>query len=457
MSDLATYSNSLQYGEMKRRAISARSYRNIISSSNSTSFTENQTIQIDLPGNMSNTFYNFQQLYFQFTVTSDTAYFLDRCGAYSFIKRLQMVTAGSNICDLPNYNVLMTAIMDLDASSEWKAGIGNIMMGTVGDALNGASIGTSAVTYSIPLLLNPLSNPTPHKLLPGFSLSSIRVLITLDSLVNSCVYAGTAAMTFTDCKIVAQMTELSSEAMKALHDANSGRYNILCTSWSQSGLSLPAAQTSLSGNVAFSVSSLERLLVVQRPSATVNISGAYSLGNRGRCGLDNFSFLINGEQYPQRVITVTSSGSEVMAELLLSSNSLVDFNKGTAFQNAYTTIDNTSSMYGMGVLGGADPSQVKNYSFTNQSGTGLAGTKNNSITAATESTIGTFLAGIDLESAISHGKGERIYSGISTLASSIVFSANYTAPPAITIDVYGNYTTLLSLDMNGTGVFSLSV
>ena len=146
------FSESLQYGQMKKRAVAARSFRVKIPSSNSTSFSAGETIQMDLPGNLAGQFYNFNQLYLKMTVTSNVAYKLDRCGALGFIQRLQISTAGAQLADINNYNLLATALMDTEATAEWKAGYGNVLLGTIGDALTGADIGVGATTVSSPPL-----------------------------------------------------------------------------------------------------------------------------------------------------------------------------------------------------------------------------------------------------------------------------------------------------------------
>jgi hypothetical protein len=77
----------------------------------------------------------------------------------------------------------------------------------------------------------------------------------------------------------------------------------------------------------------------------------------------------------------------------------------------------------------------------------------------TESNIGTFLASIELESAISNGKSSHIYSGVSTLASTVQLVTKHSAAVAgaCSIDAFANFTILMSLNMRGTGVWSISV
>ena len=84
------YSESSNYKSTKARSVTARSFRTKIASSNSTKFIDGETINIDLPGNMPGTYYNFNQMYLKFKVkiAITGAVNLDRCGVAAFIKRI---------------------------------------------------------------------------------------------------------------------------------------------------------------------------------------------------------------------------------------------------------------------------------------------------------------------------------------------------------------------------------
>ena len=57
------FAESLAFNQMKKRAVSARSYRVKIAPTNGTSFLPGSTIQVDLAGNQAGTYYNFNQMY----------------------------------------------------------------------------------------------------------------------------------------------------------------------------------------------------------------------------------------------------------------------------------------------------------------------------------------------------------------------------------------------------------
>ena len=102
------------------------------------------------------------------------------------------------------------------------------------------------------------------------------------------------------------------------------------------------------------------------------------------------------------------------------------------------------------------------YSLENPDGL-TAGNLNVEVNAATtdaeDSDVGTFLCAIELESGVSDGKSSHIYSGVSTLASTVQYVGTYSGAvnADITVDFFGNYTILMSLSMSGTGTWSVSV
>ena len=453
------FSESLAFPQMKKRAVSARSFRVKIPSSNSTSFVPEQTIQIDMPSNLQGQYWNFNQMYLKMNVTSTAAYTLDRAGALGFIRRLQISTAGAQLCDINNYNVLATAMMDTDASAEYKAGYGNVMLGTIGDALTGAQIAIGTTTFCIPIVLNPLAQTSPHRMIPAFSLSSIQMRLTLDSEVNAVKAAGAPGLTFSNVELVAMMTELSPGAQSQIDSATGGKYNILATSFMQSGATLAAGATGLTANLGFSVSSLERIIAVHRPVDSVNVQARYSLGNRGTAGLAEFNYLINSEAYPARPVVVGTRGAENCAELLIADHALVDFKKGSTFNNGYAPVGTLG--VGATQISGVAPDIAKADAFmlvgAVASGT-TAGDSAAAGVAATASDVGSFLASTEFESGLSDGKSATIYSGISTIASTVQWRGVYGAhAAAFDVDYFAQFTVLLSLDMRGSAVWSVSV
>tara|TARA_R110001606_G_scaffold72933_1_gene168090 strand:- start:755 stop:2143 length:1389 start_codon:yes stop_codon:yes gene_type:complete len=458
------FSESVNYKSVKQRAVAARSYRTKITPSNGATFSDGDTINIDLPGNLAGTYYNSNQWYLKFKVkNTDTAngVVLDRAGAASFIKRIQISQAGAQLQDLNNWNVLYTALLDSDASSEWKGSSGAILQGTRGDCLKGEDLAANTErTYCVPMCLNVLSNTTPHRLIPAFSLGALQWKITLDNAAvatQGAVGIANLALKFSDVEFVCLMTELSPSAQAKVDAMNGGQYNILANSYMNAGASMVAGSTTFTANLGISVSSLERIICITRPQSSDNDKTKFSLGNRAKNKLLRFQYFINSEAYPQRPIETGDKCAEILAENLIASHSLVNFREGNGLMKgvAKSALFNTLS----NDMTGSDPALALSNPFNVDAPTGstagaLAATLANSV----ESNIGTFLASCEFETGLSDGKSATIYSGISTISSVVQFRGEYGAGAVdANLDFFAQYTSLISLDMRGTGVFSISV
>jgi hypothetical protein len=459
------FSESLAYPQVKKRAVASRSFRTKITPSNGSTFVGGNTIHLDLPGNLAGQYYNPNQMYLKFKIQNSVAAVqLDRAGAAGCIKRVQIQTAGAQLYDCNNWNVLATALMDTDCSADWKASSGSVLMGTLGDQLQGETIGSAdARTFCVPMMLNPLSMTTPHRLIPAFSLSALQFRITLENDGIVGYTAGAPVFTYSEVEMVCLMTELSPGAQAQIDSMTGGQYNILANSYLNSQATLSAGVTSLTANLGISVSSLERIVVVHRPSATATASDAYSLGNRTTSGLSEFQFLISSESYPQRPILVDGKGAESYAELLIADHALVDFRKGNCILNSFAKASGAVAPVlvhpvGTGALGGNCPDVPKNDCFNLLDGAGDTAGEVAVNTAAVDSNIGTFLCACEFESGLSDGKSSHIYSGISTIASVVQFKGTYSgAQAAANVDFFAQHTIMISLDMRGSGVYAVSV
>jgi hypothetical protein len=157
-------------------------------------------------------------------------------------------------------------------------------------------------------------------------------------------------------------------------------------------------------------------------------------------------------------------GAEPLAEMLLASHSLVDFTSGSGLNNGFTA----GAVAGALNLGFSRSANLKPnygtilqdpYQLDDPAGTSAGAIGSGLAVAATPSDVGSFLCACELESGVSDGKSSHIYSGISTLASTVQYVATYSGAvnADITVDFFGNYTILMSLNMAGTGVWAISV
>ncbi len=450
MSD--AFSESLAYPSQKQRAVASRSYRVKVNPANGQTFTSGQTINIDLPSNLAGTYLNWNQCYLKMKVTNVTsALVLDRCGAAGFIERVQCQTSGAQIFDCPNWNVLMTLLMDMDSSPAYKSGYGNVLMGTNGGFQSGETLADTATrTYCVPFTLHPFGLSTPHRLQPLFSLAPVQFKISLASKqLSGKATADTSNLTFSEVELVCVFTELSPGAQAQVDAMTGGVYNILASSYQNVGTNMTDGATAVTANLGVSVSSLERVIVCHRP--TDSLAAAYfNLGNRVKNYLTQYQIFVNGESYPARPVIVEDSCAEALAEFLLSDHSLVDFNKQSTFNVAVGGITDTSKSNGLdgqSVFGVILP-----FKFDTADGDETGST------STSFSNIGTFLTAVEMETGLSDGKSAKIYSGISTISSTVNYRGVYGASSeSAQIDFFCQYTVLLSLNMRGTGVWSVAV
>lgn len=441
---------SLNFPNQKRRSVASRSYRVKISPNNGQTFSAGQTVNVDMPSNLAGTYVNWNQCYLKFKVTPSGACVLDKGGASGFISRVQCQTSGAQIFDLPNWNVLMAILMDMDSSPAYKAGVGNVLMGTHGGKQSGDGLTTDARTFCVPFVLHPFGMSTPHRLMPLFSSSPVQFKIVLEDAAKAVVSAAPVTLAFTEVELVCVFTELSPGAQAQVDQMSGGMYNILAASYQNVGTTMTAASTSVTANLGISVSSLERIIVCHRPSATLSTTTVYGLGHRIKNYLTEYSIFINGEQYPARPVKVEDKCAEALAEYLLSDHSLVNFDKQSSFQIA---VGGNTSLIKSNGLDGNSVLSAPLEPYIDDEGGGIEAT-----TTAGVSTIGSFITAVELETGLSDGRSQRLYSGVSTISSTVNYRGVYeNTSVAAQIDFYAQFTVLLSLNTRGTNTWAVSV
>lgn len=463
-------SEALDFTNIKRRSVAARNYRFKINPTNSASFTGSNSAQLEfvLPSNLSGSYTDFSQMYLKFTVTNTSAANLDKAAAYGFISRCEMYTAGSQLCTINNFNVLAATLMDTDATIGYKGGFGKVLAGLQSSGSLGEYSGAGGVrTYCIPLILLPFC--MQKKLVPLFSLDSLRIRFTFENVDNVYVASSTAtSYTVSDAQLCGYICELSPAAQMQIDSMTGGVYNILCPCYSNIQTTMTAGATAVTSTLGIAVSSLERILVVHRVAASLNTATKQSLGARITNGLTNFQFSIDSQLYPQNPILIGNAGAEACAEHLLSSHSLSDFTNdahiasqlymssltvgGTA--NVSTLINPYEGLYSYLQIPATD--STKNTWF-NATGDGSLLAAN--AAAGAVSTAGSFVASIELENSTSAGRSDRLYSGVSTLGSVVQYIGAYSGAVAVAavIDFFCYYTIMCSLNMKTTGVWAVSV
>ena len=131
----------------------------------------------------------------------------------------------------------------------------------------------------------------------------------------------------------------------------------------------------------------------------------------------------NGEEYPRKRIDISATNlGEALSEVAIGHGTLADFNHGCSIKEA------------------------KHYE-THPTGADVDNT-------------GHFVGMIDTEAMAPHG-GDSLYSGLSTLGSVVQLVANSTATAAAgsadSVLVFAQFTVALTLDLNGTQTWVVSI
>ncbi len=416
----------LAYGSKRLRAMNSRSYRVVSPSTNTSSATLGQTIEFRIPGNQMASFLDNSTMYFKFSITNNGANLNleGKSGIFAIIKKISILTSGQSISEVDNYNVLHSCFIDTDTSIQYGNNVGKVLSGMNNNALGLALGNGSTTSFVLPFLMNCLANS--KKYIPLFSRDNITIKIQLDTALNAVKTAGAVAdsqVVIGTPELIYNVVELDAAAFAAVSGSVDDKFEIVADDYRHTSSTVSASgnQTHVA-NLGFAFSSLNRVIIAQRNSAR-QTADALCIGNRCKRGLEEVNLLLNGESIPSRPIKITNQASEPLAELLIADRALV------------ATDHDSRVNIGAG-FNADDP------------------------TGADADNTGSFLVQIDTESMRSNNDDPGIFSGVSTIGSVLQAQLKYnsSAPSGTTIlDVFAQYTSLLTLDMKGSQTFVLSV
>ena len=424
----------LAYASKRLRALNSRSYRVVSPSTNTSSATLGQTIEFRIPGNQAASFLDNATMYIKFNVANSGSNFNleGKSGAYAFIKKIDILTSGQTISSVDNYNVLHSCFIDTDTSVQYGNNVGSVLSGMNNTAV-GQLIGNGTnADFVLPFVMNCIANS--KKYIPLFSRDALVIKIQLDTALNSVKTNGTDTVndnqiTISTPELIYNVVELDATAFAAVSDSVGGKFEIVADDYRHTSATVPNnANQTFVANLGFAFSSLNRVIVAQRNSVRQS-ANTLCIGNRQRRGLIECNLLLNGESIPSRPIRISDQASEALAELLVADRALLssDHDSRLNLDNGFASDDRT----------GVDAANT-----------------------------GHFLVQIDTESMRSNSDDPGIYSGISSIGSVSQLVLKYgnttntggagdAGGPTI-LDVYAQYTTLLSLDMNSSQVFIVS-
>ena len=465
---------NLSYGS-KVESASAKSFRSNIQPQNGTgNYNAGDTIIINIPTRNNLVFVPCESyLKFNLNVTSNAnnnSFRLDSNGVHGVIQRIRVFHGSNLISDIDNYGLLAKILFDLQVPTDSAYGKQNILVGTRNDLtlkfpviVNAdvvpANAGATPITnFTLPVLqtnsgarlnnalvanngvvsqtfcLNLISlagTLCKDKYFPLFACTSAPLRVEIQ-LVSSCQQAmnTTDAATFSinNCEYIAQMIELSDNAMNIIRESQNGQplqfVNPDYRNY-QFNAALPNAITQISMPIPAKFSSLKSLFVTIRDTAK-NGTITYFPYSCNKFYLTSYFFRIGAQVIPSKI---PDSTAEIFSETCKAIGSMSDLNHQPSIELSSFTQD---------------------IALVNTGDTNIALATN--FVQSSSINSGSFYVGLDLENYANSDKGA-IFSGWNSNTDDIyfipTFAANNPAVAAARFDAFANFDTVLVFE-NGT-------
>lgn len=289
----------------------------------------------------------------------------------SLISRLD-IYHGSNLLEtIQSYNVLVSALVDLQTDKATRDGL-EAVWGCTGDR-TGTSIATSqSMTFCMPIISGTVG-VLNDKYLPLSISDDIRCEFTLDSNdVAMCCAASTGATwQVTSFELVANILELSDEGMQMVSQVTPFTQPIYMhgTSYRHTsatlGTTAQGAQTVL---VPARFASLKMILCVPRRATEIGQAHSYSISSHINPGIQSFSYRVGSLMIPQKPITLVNSSTtggyaESFAETLRSFNLWNNISFAPSITRAQYNVADAADTNGGGVVVASTTSNSKNNAF----------------------------------------------------------------------------------------------
>ena len=415
----------------KINASYARNYNSVLQPQNTSNYGLGQTCIINIPA-MNNTAMSGADtiLSMKLRLASgavDTLSHLNRCGGAGVIQRLRLFAGSQLLCDIDNYGQLASLLTTYQQSRDDVRGKSQVLQGT--SELRGATIADNLgddVAFSRQLafpLMSILSMTDNY--VPLWALSSIGTLRLELQFVSSVqkfcgatsiptFQAGLGANSiFSDVKLVANMVEMSDQAMGIIQSSLGGKpVEWVCQSYSNYvyNATLGAGVTNISMPIAAKYNSLKALYICFRgtPDGLIN-----------RYADDSPTFTL--AEYSTRIgaKVVPSEKPTTIPQFLAEA------------ERALGCVSNRHSPH----------------SYTYEQITSVADNAGGLARSA------AFMVGVETESYSNTDIGGRVYQGLNTSTDDIFFQAQFTAGnDEVRFDAYACYDQLIVIDNGAVAV-----
>ena len=415
----------------KINASYARNYNSVLQPQNTSNYGLGQTCIINIPA-MNNTAMSGADTILSMTLNLETtavasSVHLNRCGGAGVIQRLRLFAGSQLLCDIDNYGQLASLLTTYQQSRDDVRGKSQVLQGT--SELRGATIADNLgddVAFSRQLafpLMSILSMTDNY--VPLWALSSIGTLRLELQFVSSVqkfcgstsiptFQAGLGANSiFSDVKLVANMVELSDQAMSIVQNSLGGKpVEWVCQSYSNYvyNATLGAGVTNISMPIAAKYNSLKALYICMRgsPDGLVN-----------RYADDSPTFTL--AEYSTRIgaKVIPSEKPTTIPQFLAEAERALGCVSNRHSPHSYTYEQITSAADNAG---------------------GLARSS-------------AFMVGVETESYSNTDIGGRVYQGLNTSTDDIFFQAQFTAGnDEVRFDAYACYDQLIVIDNGAVAV-----
>lgn len=428
---VAVATKELNFASKREKAVSASAERIEVPPQNGSSFSLGQTIDLRLPSGMARGHYlDFQNSYVKMAIKCERAadsvnndVWLTRNGIYSLIQKVEILSSSATLSVIEDYNKLCSIFLDSECSHDFKGSLGQVQFGMSQAAAKGQAISSQdgtddlTTTFAFPLILTNLASAS--KYLPLFSNDNIIIRLTLasrtDGLISgSAVTDANANIVVNPVSMICNVVKLDAMAQSMVDQANGGVYTMILDDYRNAKAVVQTGDRSINANLGFSNQSLSRVLFGFYNASTATTDGQ---GDRPHRSVSEYTFQLNGKNYPAQKIKANFSDaqrnvSEAVAEIRASSRQAMDFGQ---------------------------PNDITLTEFLTDGASGKA------------------FYEIDLEG-LRSGE-DTVYSGLYTVGgtTSLEVSMNADGSAQNTLNVWGQYQGALTLDTNGSNVFTYSV
>jgi hypothetical protein len=415
----------------KINASYARNYNSVLQPQNTSNYGLGQTCIINIPA-MNNTAMSGADTILSMTLNLETTaansfVHLNRCGGAGVIQRLRLFAGSQLLCDIDNYGQLASLLTTYQQSRDDVRGKSKVLQGT--EELRGATIANDLgdnVAFSRQLafpLMSILSMTDNY--VPLWALSSIGTLrLELQFVSSVQKFCGATSIPtfqaglgqnsiFSDLKLLANMVELSDNAMSVIQNSLAGKpVEWVCQSYSNYvyNATLGAGITNISMPIAAKYNSLKALYVCMRgtPDGLVN-----------RYADDSPTFTL--AEYSTRIgaKVIPSEKPTTIPQFLAEAERALGCVSNRHSPHSYTYEQITTAADNAG---------------------GLARSS-------------AFMVGIETESYSNTDIGGRVYQGLNTSTDDIFFQAQFTAGnDEVRFDAYACYDQLIVIDNGAVAV-----